>query len=427
MTAEIAVMNREAVALAADSAVTSRMQSGQKISASGNKLFALSYYHPIGIMIYNNALFMEMPWETVIKTFRKVIPTAGYDKLSDYVDNFVSFLENNNILFPYDLRTRFVDSFIQGYFVAVRSDIEKRVSAIITEKGQIDDQQTEKIVEEVLQNHNKRWENEPIGSIPLEKSNTIIEKNRGKYDEGISLIFKKLPLSEKSLASLFELAVSVLSRGTRNEFNSGVVVAGFGEKEFFPSIVHFTVDGLADDRLKLHGKISSTTNYNLPSLIVPFAQKEMVYRFMEGVDPIYKGTELGYISELLNTFATKVVDNIHKEDSAEKTKLKEELTAIGKTLSKDFEEKMKSFVLKQFVTPITNVVSLLQKNELAILAETLVTLTTQKRQFSAEEETVKGPIDVALITKGDGFIWIQRKHYFKPELNPHFLTNRFRS
>jgi hypothetical protein len=35
-------------------------------------------------------------------------------------------------------------------------------------------------------------------------------------------------------------------------------------------------------------------------------------------------------------------------------------------------------------------------------------------------ETVAGPIDVAVISKGDGFIWIKRKHYFSPELNPHF-------
>lgn len=41
-----------------------------------------------------------------------------------------------------------------------------------------------------------------------------------------------------------------------------------------------------------------------------------------------------------------------------------------------------------------------------------------------EDETVGGPVDVAVITKGDGFIWVERKHYFKPELNTHFFRNR---
>jgi len=42
------------------------------------------------------------------------------------------------------------------------------------------------------------------------------------------------------------------------------------------------------------------------------------------------------------------------------------------------------------------------------------------------EETVGGPIDVAVISKGDGFVWIKRKHYFRPELNHCFFRNYFR-
>lgn len=52
-------------------------------------------------------------------------------------------------------------------------------------------------------------------------------------------------------------------------------------------------------------------------------------------------------------------------------------------------------------------------------------LTSMKRRVSADKETVGGPIDVAVISKGDGFIWIKRKHYFKNELNPHFCANYF--
>ena len=43
--------------------------------------------------------------------------------------------------------------------------------------------------------------------------------------------------------------------------------------------------------------------------------------------------------------------------------------------------------------------------------------------MSHTAETVGGPIDVALIiSKGDGLIWIKRKHYFSPELNPQFTA-----
>jgi len=67
MTAEIAIMNKHAIALASDSAVTMSQEAGEKIKTSANKLFALSRYHPVGIMIYGSADIMEVPWETIIK------------------------------------------------------------------------------------------------------------------------------------------------------------------------------------------------------------------------------------------------------------------------------------------------------------------------------------------------------------------------
>jgi hypothetical protein len=56
------------------------------------------------------------------------------------------------------------------------------------------------------------------------------------------------------------------------------------------------------------------------------------------------------------------------------------------------------------------------------MAEALVSLTSLKRRVTTDAETVGGPTDVALISKGDGFIWIKRKHYFSSELNHDFFT-----
>jgi hypothetical protein len=59
------------------------------------------------------------------------------------------------------------------------------------------------------------------------------------------------------------------------------------------------------------------------------------------------------------------------------------------------------------------------------MAESLVTLTSLKRRISMEHETVGGPVDVAVLTKGDGLVWTKRKHYFDPTLNHHFFANYF--
>ena len=71
MTTEIAIMNRSALVLAADSAATiiftDPQSNGHRMYNSANKLFALSKYHPVGIMSYGNASLMEIPWEMIIK------------------------------------------------------------------------------------------------------------------------------------------------------------------------------------------------------------------------------------------------------------------------------------------------------------------------------------------------------------------------
>ncbi len=75
-----------------------------------------------------------------------------------------------------------------------------------------------------------------------------------------------------------------------------------------------------------------------------------------------------------------------------------------------------------FAYPVIGMVDTLPKSELGAIAEALVEITKFKRHVSRQEETVGGPIDVAILTKGDGFAWIKRKHYFKPELNPRLLA-----
>jgi len=47
----------------------------------------------------------------------------------------------------------------------------------------------------------------------------------------------------------------------------------------------------------------------------------------------------------------------------------------------------------------------------------LVESTIRFSKFAPGAPTVGGPIEVATITKHERFKWIQRKHYYKQELN----------
>lgn len=83
MTAIIGVMNKHAVAIAADSAVT--LGGGKKVLNSANKLFSLSKHHPVAIAIYGNA-------ENVQYTAPFVNSVASLEKedLSDFAESLIT-------------------------------------------------------------------------------------------------------------------------------------------------------------------------------------------------------------------------------------------------------------------------------------------------------------------------------------------------
>jgi hypothetical protein len=56
-------------------------------------------------------------------------------------------------------------------------------------------------------------------------------------------------------------------------------------------------------------------------------------------------------------------------------------------------------------------VSALPRQDLAKMAEALVSLTAfLMRMRTSQYETVAEPIDVAVLSKGDGFIWVKHKN-----------------
>lgn len=423
MTAEIAILNKEAVALAADSAVAAHIGNGNKIFTSANKLFALSYQHPVGIMVFNNAHFMEVPWETMIKTYRASIPKEGFERLEDYTNHFLSFLAKSDSILPNGYEVRFIFNFISGNFNQIRKDLEDQVKIIIGKNGKIDDVTTKKLLSELIDKQRTIWEKADgtgDGCAPSTVGNNTINKYKQQIEGLITTTFINLPLSPELKDALFVIAENIICKGYNGVSNSGIVIAGFGEKEYFPSLQAFNVEGKIENIVRRNQISKFTIGSFQPGLIIPFAQREMVDRFMEGVDPAYKSIVNGYVSELCKEYAEKVVENVGIIDDSQKDKLRTNLMNIGENLAKDFERKMSEATVNQFVGPVYSVISLLPKSELAMMAESLVSITSLKRQFSAQEETVKGPIDVAVISKWDGFIWIKRKHYFKTEFNPNF-------
>lgn len=428
MTAEITIMNKAAIALAADSAVTLQQRKGHKIFNTANKLFTLSKYQPVGIMVYGNAEFMEIPWESIVKIYRKKLGRKKFRKLGDYANHFIGFLDRQNSLIPESAQARHLTGAAIAYFTRLREEIDSAVKSLIHKNGAVSTQQVRQIVATTIRNHVQDWRKYKfLPSLPRSHGQRVTRKYAPLLLNVRRNVFQKLPFSATDLQYLEEIVAGICSRDRFRDNASGVVIAGFGEQDTFPSIKCYSLEAVFLDRLKYKQdkEKSNAITVDNTAAIIPFAQSEMVSTFMEGVDPEYDTSLDSCMRELFDKFPDIFVQKLTMLTQPDKDSVAKDLKNAGQVLYKSLHDQLAKYRTTIHVLPVLNAVAALPKDELAAVAESLVNLTSFKRRISLDAETVGGPIDVAVISKGDGFIWIKRKHYFCKELNQHFLSNYF--
>jgi hypothetical protein len=158
MTAEIAILNKNAVALAADSAVTLKNPETQKVYNTANKLFMLSKYHPVGIMVYGSAELMGVPWETAIKMYRAELQKTNFGTLIEFADHFIAFLQGNDLLFPSDLQESEFASMCRWVLSQMQQQIDSLVKTVIQSKGEIDDDGVRNVISHISEKELATWQ-----------------------------------------------------------------------------------------------------------------------------------------------------------------------------------------------------------------------------------------------------------------------------
>jgi len=430
MTAEIAILNKNAVALAADSAVTLRNPESQKVYNTANKLFMLSKYHPVGIMIYGPADLMGIPWETVIKMYREGLHTTNFDRLIEFAEHFIHYIEDNRLLFPEPSQESDIVGMCRWVLSQVQQLIDSSVRTKIEEQGSIDDAGVQEIANHTIDTELDKWrEYRRLDCFPQDFEIELISKYQSALDLLFAEVFGQLPI-QQARDNLLEICSLRITKEWWSLRSGGIVIAGFGKSDVFPVVHSFTVESVINNRLR-HDRIiglSNDMNETHNAMILPYAQAEIVFRFIRGIDPEYKQEFTSFLRNLLTVeYPERLVADFGGETAEEeKRNAQAELIRIGRTVIKDFEEKWANWEQNKFVSPVLDIVGDLPKDDLAAMAESLVNLTSFKRRITAETETVGGPIDVAVISKGDGFVWIKRKHYFDKDLNPAFLENYYR-
>lgn len=436
MTAEMAILNKVAVALAADSAVTIRVPAGdgrfrEKVYQT-DKVFTLSKYAPVGIMVYADAQFLGIPWSTIIKMYREHLGERKFPYLHDYVRHFVEYVGSfakEDI--QRDHFVEFVSVLLKIFIVNVIDETVKRRIAENEEQtisdGEIFDIVTDQF-DTVL---------DKLSKIPDLSDEFIVDGDRlrenyvEEIERSIKQAFGDLPLKEDSYAKLEDIIVQFFEKDypwstSSLIMASGIVICGFGEEDIFPCMHDFILQGVINNRARVVRFKTAEVSQTSEAIVKAFAQYEAVDALVIGVDSGYQKMINGWlITTFTEDYPSRLREHLQGLDPTTVECIIENVRAEGKTLVDAFHKKRQEYSREKLVDPMLTAISSLSKHELGEITESLVNLTSIKRRISLDTETVGGPIDVAVISKGDGFVWIRRKHYFDPKLNHHFFRNYF--
>lgn len=408
MTAEIAILNRIGVALAADSAVTiSSRQGDPKVYNSADKLFELHGSEPVGIMIYGSAEFMGIPAETIVKGFCASSYNTPQPELAGYARQFQDYMRRELPIERGTMINRLaaiaVDALAQVKLLAEHEyeTVKAKAKARPPKAAVFMAKRIQEIVAArlALLRDQPRIVGLDQSNLPAEFPDIVREAISTVLGDG--MIEKMPPILE-----LLELMIlAQVSLGGE----IGFVFAGFGTDQIFPAIEAFECDLALVDALRIKLRGDAQISNEQVAVISPFAQAEMVHRFMDGVDATYNTFIAEAVRGSLNNFGNEVARRFGAESHPDYKRIDKELEALRDDLVAELENAAFLFRTSAFRDRVLEVVQFMPKAELAEMAESLVNLTSIKRRVTAEHETVGGPIDVAFVSKHDGFTWVRRK------------------
>jgi hypothetical protein len=385
-------MNRRGIALAADSAVV--VGTGRKIYHTAEKLFSLSPSTAVAIMTFGAADMMNVPRETVVKIYAQKLGSRRFDTLDQYGNDFLSYIEGETSLFTPDDQRTHVEDAVQTVWSALYRD---RLSEGISASPEISEDAKIAALSEIVRSDHEIWASRysDLEGLGMDYGTHVVKE----YDEVIehveTKVFRGMKLPDTLRADLRKTVGYMYGKGWFHPADeSGVVIAGMGESEPFPALLQYRVGTVAAGKLR-YAKADQVRVGPADAAVLPFAQRETIDMIMGGIHPGLRDKLIEDADHWMPNGGRNGKPNA--QERSEKRKRK-------------FSEYIHDEIWKGHHQPFLGAVSALPRADLAKLAETLVSLTAFLMQMTADqEETVAEPIDVALLSKCDGFVWIKHK------------------
>lgn len=420
MTSEVLILNKRAIVLGADSAVTTSGGEHPRYSKSANKIFELSKNGFVAAAIYGSAQVDLIPWELALKLFRSQLADGAFSRVNEYSAALISFLSCNEKLFPLSLR----ESWVKGQFDTALKEVLQ--AAKESSPSLIDESIDVSVRRELWKAEYDRIHN------LLFAQSVATSLKEAALDELLSHIE---PWASRAQEQLNEIpafagvdAAELARLGHRLRYvkpdlilgRTGLVVAGYGDDQIFPAYEQLNIYGHVGDELCYEIVKSFEVTHTGIAMIQPLAQTSMIDMFTDGFS--------GSMQQIINSQGEKAFRSIFDMLAENEIFVPKELADSIVTASHDsFMDGWMRENWRQNFNPLVSVLQTLSVQEMAHLAESLLGLESLKERVTSPSESVGGPIDVAAITKSEGLVWIKRKHYFDASLNMRYVARLERS
>lgn len=425
MTVEIAVINREAVALAADSAVTIGSERHKRVFESAQKLFQVSDEHAVGLMVYNNGLFMGIPVETIVAMYRaSLLKTGKLKTLREYADEMIRVLNGLVTRVPREAEELYIDRALGALLQEICGEIRRKTETeeaqavgTTAKRGQIG-----RVTWRVASRYLQRIASCRDSSVPKGFEAGIRATYGSLIQDTVAEVLEengvRLSRSSSAIRALNEIGTSFFIKNTDDFFIDrecvGLVIAGVGEEEIFPSVITMHIRGGLQQALLYHEVAGSSCSmgFDTPADIIGFARDDVIQAVKYGVWP-------DYIDEITNrmnvqcfeSFMSSVPSIMRLVAPSQNVKRMEKRlvrvsSGIFSRMALDFELSVEDD-REEADREWDYLISMLPSSELAEVARTLVRFTCFYWRYRETQATVKEPVRVAVISKNEGFRWVE--------------------
>ncbi len=408
MTSEIAVMNQKAIALGADSAVT--LTDGRRVVVRNEqrKLYNLVEGKPVGVMFYGVADIMGHPWDHVIDQYREKYAGATPDTLQAYGASFTAMLDTLRDFFPpesYAEEYRRLLASVYG-FVLRRAKLLQHFEPQAAPKELL-----ELAIKQIWRDYQFRPDGSAradLSCFPAGYATKVQGDYRDVIEEMIGYGFGKSGIGQGAANQLRDIAGWCVVKDLFVEEPTGLVFAGFGAKDRYPVLSTWYVSAIVGGIVKRAEMGSDSTSNENHSGLYLFADSAATQAFLLGIDSELEYRLYQTLDAVMLAYTDQVVAAFDQVEPRKRAAVRDAFTDKVPAWTNIVRNTVGRFQNENYIEPLLSVLGIATRGDLAAMARDLVALNAFKKRILAEEQTVGGEIDVAVISRESGFQWFPK-------------------